>query len=116
MKCAARLRDLVLVMWEDEIDAATVDVELFAEVPPGHRRALDVPAGPSLHLDAAWRWPSGLAWLGRLPQDEVHGIALVRRNVHAGACKEFIERAPRKTAVAFHRCDGEQDVILLHIG
>ena len=42
---AARLRDLVLVVGEDEVDAAAVDVEDRAEQRAGHRRALDVPAG-----------------------------------------------------------------------
>ena len=42
---AARLRDLVLVMREHEIDAAAVDVEGLAEMLPRHRRAFDVPAG-----------------------------------------------------------------------
>ena len=41
---AARLGDLVLVVREDEVDAAAVDVERLAEVAPRHRRALDVPA------------------------------------------------------------------------
>src|SRR4051794_14778782 len=34
MKCAARLRDFVLVMRKDEIDAAAMDVEALAEMLP----------------------------------------------------------------------------------
>src|SRR6266446_7975707 len=51
-----RLRDFVLVMGEDEIDAAAVDVEGFAQQGFAHRRAFDVPAGPST---APRRIPSG---------------------------------------------------------
>src|SRR4029453_17873138 len=40
----AGLRLLVLVVREAQVDATAVDVEGGAEVLPGHRRALDVPA------------------------------------------------------------------------
>ena len=43
---AFALRDFVLVMREDEIDAAGMDVDRrLAEQPERHRRAFDVPAG-----------------------------------------------------------------------
>ena len=41
------LGDLVLVVREDQVDAAGVDVERRAEVLHRHRRALDVPARPA---------------------------------------------------------------------
>ncbi len=41
-----RLRDLVFVMREHQVDSTGVDVESFAEVALAHRRALDVPARP----------------------------------------------------------------------
>src|SRR3954463_528990 len=44
-ECTAGLRDLVLVMGKDEIDAAAVNVEAFAKMLPAHRRALEMPAG-----------------------------------------------------------------------
>ena len=40
------LRDLVLVVREDEVGAAAVDVEVEPEDLLRHRRALDVPARP----------------------------------------------------------------------
>jgi len=61
MEGAARLRDFVLVMREDQIDAATVDVEDFAEIPPRHRRAFDMPAGTARRRDPARRRPRRLA-------------------------------------------------------
>ncbi len=42
----ARLRDLVLVVREDEVEPAAVDLELRSEVLLRHDRALDVPARP----------------------------------------------------------------------
>ncbi len=39
-----RLRELVLVVREAQVEAAAVDVELRAEIAPRHRGALDVPA------------------------------------------------------------------------
>src|SRR3546814_3885491 len=41
---AAALRELVLVVRKDEVEAAAVDVEDLAEMFEGHGRALDVPA------------------------------------------------------------------------
>ena len=55
---AARLRDLVLVVRKDEVDAAAVDVEGLAEMLPAHRRALDVPAGPARRRDPDGRRPA----------------------------------------------------------
>src|SRR5581483_1531358 len=42
---ALALRNLILVMWECQIDAAGMDIELLAQVFRCHRRALDMPAG-----------------------------------------------------------------------
>ncbi len=43
-----RLRDLVLVVGEFQVDPAGVDVEALAEVLEAHGRALDVPAGEAV--------------------------------------------------------------------
>src|SRR5689334_8484236 len=55
MEGASGLRKLVLVVRKHEIDTAAMDVEGFAEMLPGHRRAFDVPARPPLDLDAGRR-------------------------------------------------------------
>ena len=44
---AAALGDLVLVVREDQVEAAAVDVDRLAEMRLDHRRAFDVPAGPA---------------------------------------------------------------------
>jgi hypothetical protein len=67
------LRDLVLVVREDQVEAAAVDVEGGAQVLVGHGRALQVPAGAAA---APRRLPGGLARLGRLPHREVARVAL----------------------------------------
>jgi hypothetical protein len=61
---AGRLRQLVLVVREDEVDPAGVHVEGLAEVVHGHGGALDVPPRPAR---APRRRPRRLAGLGRLP-------------------------------------------------
>src|SRR4029453_3205482 len=71
-----RLCDLVLVVREDEIESASVDLELRPEVLLGHDRALDVPAGsstPPRRLP-----PSVLSGLVPLPQRKVARILLAR--------------------------------------
>src|SRR6266581_4882849 len=92
---AARLRDFVLVVRKHEIDAAAVDVEGFAEMFPRHGRALEVPAGPAWRGDTGGRRPRRFARLRRLPQHEVHRVALIRRDVDPGAGDQFVERALR---------------------
>src|SRR5436190_23194273 len=67
------LGDLVLVMREDQIDAAGVDVERLAEVLHRHRRALDVPARAAR---ADRGLPRGLARFRALPEREVPDVVL----------------------------------------
>src|SRR5579863_6554758 len=94
-------------MWEDEIDAAAMDVESLAEMLRRHRRALDVPT----RTPAAPRaLPSRLIRARRLPQHEIRGIALVGRDLDAGAGDHLVARAPRELAVVAHAGDGEKHV------
>src|SRR5689334_22633738 len=61
MEGAARLRNLVLVMRKNEIDAAAVDVEGLAQMFPRHGRALDVPSRPTRRYNSGRRRPGRLA-------------------------------------------------------
>mmetsp|Transcript_26406 Transcript_26406/g.82326 ORF Transcript_26406/g.82326 Transcript_26406/m.82326 type:complete len:207 (-) Transcript_26406:147-767(-) len=72
------LGDLVLVVREDEVDAAGVEVQRRPEVALRHRRALDVPARAA---GAPRRVPGDLAVriLARLPEREVLRRALLAR-------------------------------------
>ncbi len=47
MAVAHTLGELVLVVREDQVDAAAVDVDRQAQLLLDHRRAFDVPAGPA---------------------------------------------------------------------
>ena len=62
------LGDFVLMVREDQVQPATVDIEVLAEDRPAHRRALDVPARPARAPRAL---PRRLARLGLLPEREV---------------------------------------------
>ena len=69
-----RLRRLVLVVGEQQVAAAAVDLDLEPEHFLGHRRALDVPARPPR---SPGRVPGGvLALLQPLPEREIERIAL----------------------------------------
>ena len=108
-----RLRDLVLVVREDVVDAAGMDVEPLAEVFEGHRRALEVPAREAL---APARRPLERALLaGGLPQCEIGGVALVVLDVARGpvARPEIVERVARQFSVALERRDGVVDVVVV---
>src|SRR2546427_5374138 len=71
-----RLRELVLVVREDEVEPAAVDLELRPEVLLGHHRALDVPAGPAATPRRVP--PRVLGGLVRLPERKVARILLAR--------------------------------------
>ena len=109
-----RLRRLVLVVREHEVDAAAVDVELHAQQRLGHRRALDVPARPAA---APGRVPGGvLALLPRLPQREVQRIFLQRCALDALALIHLVQVAARQLAVPVHGSNPEVHVAGGHVG
>src|SRR5205814_8955244 len=67
--CGVRLGPLVLVVREAQVDAASVDVDVVAEVLQAHHRALDVPARKAI---APRAFPHHLAvGAGALPQGPV---------------------------------------------
>ena len=71
-----RLSELVLVMREDEVEPAAVDLEHRPEQLLRHHRALDVPAGTAASPGRVP--PRVLVRLVRLPQREVARILLAR--------------------------------------
>ena len=92
-----RLGDLVLVVGEDVVHAAGVDLELVAQVSAGHRRALQVPAWEAL---APLRRPLQLpALAGGLPEREVGRVALARLDLDAMPCPQLIEGVARQAPV-----------------
>src|SRR5882724_11307577 len=66
------LRDLRLMVGEDQVDGPAVQVILRAEELLRDRRVLDVPAGTARPERGV---PAGLTWLSPLPQREVAGVA-----------------------------------------
>ncbi|MNX88160.1 hypothetical protein D3C86_1201200 [compost metagenome] len=110
---ADALGDLVLMVREDQVDAAAVDVDGQAQRLLDHGRAFDVPAGTPR---APRRRPGRLVRLGRLPQDEVVRILLVGRDLDAGAGDHVVQIAPRQRAVGRIGRDVEQDMTLGGIG
>src|SRR3990170_7673623 len=77
------LGDLVLVVGEDVVHAARVEIDARAQVPGRHGGALDVPAGKSVAPGAG---PDELpSRLRRLPQREVPRVALQRVRLRAHA-------------------------------
>ena len=102
---ATRLGDLVLVVREDEVEAAGMDVEDLAQIALAHGGALDVPPGPAA---APRRVPAGLVLGGSLPQHEVGGVALVGLDLDASAGEVVLELAAGERAIVGHRADVEQ--------
>ncbi len=108
------LRDLVLVVRKDVVDAAAVDVEGLAEVLGAHRRALDVPARAAR---APGRVPGRLARLGALPEHEVaHVFLLVLVRRHALAAAHRVEADTGELAVVGVGGDAEPDRAVALVG
>jgi hypothetical protein len=87
-----RLCNLVLMVREDEIHPARMDVERRAEILQAQRGAFDMPARASL---APWAVPCRLARLGGFPQREVFGVALALVDFDARARLHLLHAAPR---------------------
>ena len=100
-----RLRDLVLVMREDQVHAAAMDVELGTEILVRHRDTLRMPARPA---PAPGRGPGRLTRLGALPQGEVALVALTAR--HALALVHVVDPVPGQRTVL-----GEAQHVEVHV-
>ena len=108
------LGDLVLVVREDQVDAAAVDVERLAQIAVRHRRALDVPAGPP---GAPRALPRRLARLGALPEREVERAALLLADLDARARLQVVDAlAPRACRSSAKPRHGEVDVAAGGVG
>ncbi len=101
------LGHFTLVVREDVVDAAAVQVEGHAQVLGGHGRALDVPAGvaPAPRAGPA----QNVLGLGPLPQREVLGVALLFAHRHAGAFCLVFHAPARELAVVGVRAHVEVD-------
>src|SRR5690606_12808645 len=106
---AAGLGELVLVVGEDQVEPAAVDVELVAEVAAGHGGALDVPAGPARAPRAGPGGVGRLLRLGGLPQREVARVALAARVGVVGRL-HVVRALPGQAAVLGVGGDVEVDV------
>ena len=97
---ALGLGDLVLVVREDQVDPAGVDVEPLAEVLHRHRRALDVPAGEAFTPRAV---PSHEPVRARLLPEREVGVELlpgVDLELLAVSGPKLVERVARELPVA----------------
>mmetsp|Transcript_107762 Transcript_107762/g.292123 ORF Transcript_107762/g.292123 Transcript_107762/m.292123 type:complete len:346 (-) Transcript_107762:303-1340(-) len=101
------LGDLVLVVWEDEVGATSMDVQGVPQVLLCHSTALDVPAGSAR---SPGRLPRGLARLGRLPEHEVLCGLLLRAHLHAGPSLVVLHLHPGQTAVSWEAAHSEVHV------
>ena len=110
---AAGLGDLVLVVREDQVVAAPVDIDGHPQGGVDHRRALDMPAGPA---GAPGAVPHRLAGLGRLPQHEVGGVTLVGGDLDPGAGDHVLHRPAGQLAVVGEAFDAEQHMALGGVG
>src|SRR5581483_6577231 len=108
-----RLRDLVLVVGEDQIGATTVNVDRLAEIAQRHRRALDMPAGAARPPRAV---PRRLAGLGALPEREVSRVLLAVARLDALALDDRVHALVRELAVVRLSVDAVVDIAARRVG
>ena len=77
------LRNLILMMRENQVASAAMKIECASEIFKRHSRALDVPARTSV---APWAFPERLTRLCGLPDSKIHRIlfALIHLNTRPG--------------------------------
>ena len=94
-----RLRNLAFVMWEDEVHASAVDVEVLTQVLAAHSRAFAVPSGESI---APRRRPAhDVFGLCGFPQSEVRLVLLLADSGQVAArVLDVLEVSARKDAPA----------------
>ena len=110
---ALALRNLVLVVRENEVEPAAMDVEGLAELGLAHRRAFDMPARPAAAPRAV---PTGLVGGRGFPEHKIAGVALIGRDLDPGAGDHLVAAAARELAVARPGGDREQHMPLGGIG
>ena len=102
----AGLRYLVLMVREDEVQSAAVDIELRSQILLRHRRAFDVPSGSTIPPRGG---PGGLTRLRALPHREVARIAL-RTGLRVVRGQHVVELLPAQRAVVRESADVEVDI------
>ena len=107
----AALRDFVLVVREDQIHSAAMDVEFRPQIGAGHCRAFDMPARTSA---PPRRGPRRFAGLFALPQGEVALVTLAGR--HTLALMDVVDPVPGQLAVLRVAEHVEVDVAAAGIG
>src|SRR5215204_7190048 len=107
------LRDLILMVREDEIGAAAVDIDLPTEIGRAHRRAFDVPAGSPR---PPRRLPARLARFGSFPEREVEWVLFPLVDLDARAGQQIIKIAVRQLAVTLERANSKVDVAVYRVG
>ena len=113
-RVAFRLGDLALVVREDVVLSAGVDVELGAQVLDRHRAALDVPARETVRPEAAR--PLHHVLRIALPQREVGRMTLLLAHLDARASLEILEAVAGQLPVGREARDLEVHVAVALVG
>ena len=110
---AAGLGDFVLVVREEQILAAAVDIKGFAQIGGAHGGAFDMPTGTA-HAPGAF--PSGFAGLLRLPESEVQRIFLLLIHADAGTGSQILQILAAEAAIVFKGLDAVVHIAVAFIG
>ena len=90
------MRDLVLMVREDQIVPAPVNVKLLPQVLQAHGGALDVPPRPARPPRTL---PTRLSRLRRLPQSKISRVPLPRVDLQPRPCLHVFQLPPGQLAI-----------------
>src|SRR5438067_7509040 len=112
-----RLRDLAVVVRIDQIGAAAMDIDLWAQMLQRHRRALDMPARPA---HAPGTLPVWFARGAYLPEHQIERVLLARvLRICTSLRRErdhLLAAQPAQATVIGDTSDAEIDVALALVG
>ena len=110
---AEALRHFVLMMRENQILSAAMNVEINTEMLAAHGRAFDMPAGPAKSPGAV---PARIIPERRFPQHKIGRVFLVGGNLHAGAGNHLVAVPVGEAAIVIPGRHIEQHMTVFLIG
>ena len=90
------LGNLVFMVREDKVTAATMEIEFFAQIFQRHRGAFNMPARTAFAPGAV---PARFTRFSRLPKRKVHGMFLALVHINAGTGLHILKLTPAQLAI-----------------
>ena len=101
------LCNFILVMRENQVLTAAVQIERIAQIVRRHCRAFNMPARATL---APWRFPVWFTRLCSFPNSKVQRIFFLVIDINSSTCLQFFHRLTGKLAIVGKRSGAEVNI------